>query len=191
MRGLKRKNINFYELYTAKPKTTEKRAINWKVLGAVVGVVVIGLMTGLFFLSKKQLETANQEVAQLKRQTKNEQMLKEIEQAKWLSERITVYEQILTAQQGDMDSLQQASEAQENISENLIAKVLSCKTPGLTVVGLSCADGFLYIDVTVARPQQAAEFITRLKALKLFSNVNYSGYTGEEGAYAFTAVARF
>lgn len=191
MRKLKAKSINFYARFTEKPKRTEKRTVNLKLAGILGGVAAIGLLTALYVWRTSELDDLKQEYILLKQQTDDAVLLDTLEKTNWLSERVEVYDQIMEDQQKDVDAIGNADSLLSHISPSLLDNVLGCQTDTIHVTGISYSDGYLYVEGTASAPAEASAYIEALNRTAIFQNVGYGGFTAENGAYTFTAIARF
>lgn len=185
MRALKRHELNLYIKYLEDPKKKRRRREFAAAFFPALGIALLILGSAL---SLKIQERSLTEQIALQRAAAEERR----DTARAASEYASGAN-ILQAETNRVSLFKLIRESYPVIGTNEIETVISCSSPDMSVTDISCtqSEGEMIFTLLVRNVENIPDYVKRLKATELFSQVTYSGYSERaDGSYTVQAVMK-
>lgn len=185
MRSLKRHELNLYKQYLEDPKKKRRRrefsAAFFPALG--IALMIIGSALSL----KIQEMSLTRQIA-LQRAAVEERRDEANEAAEY-----ALGANIFRTETDRVSLFKLIRESYPVIGTNEIETVISCSSPDMSVTDISCtqSSGEIIFTLKVRNVGNIPDYVRKLKATELFSQVTYSGYSeSTDGSYTVEAVMK-
>ena len=187
MRSLKRHELNFYIKYLEDPKKKRRRkefaAAFFPALG--IALLIIGSVISLKYQESSLLE-------QIAAQREITSSLERISAAR-AAEEYTSGANILRTETDRVSLFKLIRSSYPVIGTSEIETVISCSSPDMSITDISCcqSEGEMIFTLQVRNVENIPDYVRKLRATELFSQVTYSGYSEKaDGSYTVQAVMK-
>ncbi|MGN0584331.1 MAG: hypothetical protein ACI4JD_02645 [Ruminococcus sp.] len=196
MAKVSKKDINLYALIAGPSKRTVKTGLIFGVIGIAALVLMGGAYTGL----KIYANTRHDNVTELEEKTSDPVLVEKLNSVNELMNQIAVLRSSGDVYKSVRLQIIQSQAYRDDFTPDLIETLRSCEYMAAsgeivqlaTIKGLSYDGSVLYISAESADSRRISDFVDRLKALDLFSEVSYNGYSlATETGYGYTVEAVF
>ena len=180
---LKKKDINFIRVYYAKPKRKQKHKS--KVISILLLAVILLVLIAVYQFFKVRMYMLNAELEQIQMYTEN-------------ADKVELYQQAQT-QESEYAKAQQVSNNLLRVKNSLASytkfskadyeEIAACSSSFIKIshIGFDNSASTLTLTATADSVTDVSQYIVRLLATDLFSDVSYKGYTViNNGKYEFT-----
>ncbi|MGN1100790.1 MAG: hypothetical protein ACI4RG_01265 [Huintestinicola sp.] len=185
MKMLKRHELNLYLKYREDPKKKRRRR---EFASAFFPAVIIVLLIIFSAVSLKIQERSLTEQIALQRAAAEERRDTAAAASGYISAA-----NIFHAETDRISLFKLIRDSYPVIGTNEIETVLSCSSPDMSVTDISCSrsEGKMVFTLQVRNVENIPDYVRRLKATELFSQVTYSGYSQKaDGSYTVEAVMK-
>lgn len=185
MKSLKRHELNFYKKYLEDPKKKRRRR---EFAAAFFPALVIALLIIGSALSLEYRERSLTNQIALQRAAAEERR-----EAARAAEEYSAGANILRAETNRVSLFKLIRDSYPVIGTNEIETVISCSSSDMSVTDISCtqSEGEIIFTLQVRNVENIPDYVRKLKATELFSQVTYSGYSERpDGSYTVEAVMK-
>lgn len=185
MRSLKHHELNFYLKYLEDPKKKRRRREFAAAFFPALGIAL--LIIGSAFSLKIQERSLTEQIA-LQRAAAEER--RDTARA---AEEYASGAKIFRTETDRVALFKLIRESYPVIGTSEIETVIACSSPDMSVTDISCtqSEGSMIFTLQVRNVSNIPDYVRRLKATELFSQVTYSGYSERpDGSYTVEAVMK-
>lgn len=185
MKALKRHELNFYTKYLEDPKKKRRRR---EFAAAFFPALIIALLIAGSALSLAYQERSLTSQIALQRAAAEEKRDRAA-----AASRYEKSGDIFRAETDRVALFKLIRESYPVIGTNEIETVIACSSPDMSVTDISCtqSEGRMIFTLQVRNVANIPDYVRRLKATELFTQVTYSGYSERaDGSYTVEAVMK-
>jgi hypothetical protein len=183
----KAKDINFYTQFADPSKKKNKKET---IIVAAAGGVIIALAGVYGFLMLNSLALSNKR-DDLEAKVNDKNLLDRIALSEKMADDTVKYNTVIDVYKNNDLDIASNNKVRDNVTQRVLDTLLGCELGTTTVQSFSYADGTVTLNVSAGSEEEAADYITNLKATGVFDWVEYVGYSKTDTEYSYTAVAYF